>query len=104
VAAAFPDVFVPVASVHPYRKDALQQLQHWADKVGAPHTGKPSVSDRVRSCRDRKSADPTAVSRPAQSSHRHSCVCLCLCVCVCPPPPLSLASRLCALRDRRARE
>jgi hypothetical protein len=38
VAAAFPDVFVPVASVHPYRKDALQQLQHWADKVGAPLT------------------------------------------------------------------
>ena len=38
MAAAFPDVFVPVASVHPYRKDALQQLQHWADKVGAPPT------------------------------------------------------------------
>lgn len=27
-----PDIFVPVISVHPYRKDALQELEKWAKK------------------------------------------------------------------------
>lgn len=28
----YPDIFVPVISVHPYRKDALQELEKWAQK------------------------------------------------------------------------
>ena len=28
----FPDVFVPVVSVHPYRLDALHELKQWADQ------------------------------------------------------------------------
>ena len=28
----YPDLFVPVISVHPYRKDALQELEKWAKK------------------------------------------------------------------------
>jgi predicted TIM-barrel fold metal-dependent hydrolase len=30
LAAAFPDVFVPVASVHPYRRDAVAELEKCA--------------------------------------------------------------------------
>jgi hypothetical protein len=26
----YPDVFIPVISIHPYRKDAIEQLEHWA--------------------------------------------------------------------------
>lgn len=33
LAKAYPDRFVPVMSVHPYRKDALQEMERWA-KVG----------------------------------------------------------------------
>ena len=29
----YPDLFVPVISVHPYRKDAVQELEKWAKKV-----------------------------------------------------------------------
>jgi len=32
LAAAFPEQFVPVCSVHPYRKDAVQQLELWASR------------------------------------------------------------------------
>ncbi|MDX2083568.1 MAG: hypothetical protein SFV53_06260, partial [Rickettsiales bacterium] len=28
----YPDLFVPVISVHPYRKDAVQELEKWAKK------------------------------------------------------------------------
>ncbi len=28
----YPDIFVPVISVHPYRKDAIQELEKWAKK------------------------------------------------------------------------
>lgn len=28
----YPDFFVPVISVHPYRKDAVQELEKWAEK------------------------------------------------------------------------
>jgi len=28
----YPDIFIPVMSVHPYRKDALTEVQKWADK------------------------------------------------------------------------
>ncbi|MDG4544357.1 MAG: alpha/beta fold hydrolase [Rickettsiales bacterium] len=28
----YPDIFIPVISVHPYRKDALQELEKWAEK------------------------------------------------------------------------
>ena len=30
VAAGAPDIFVPVISVHPYREDAVQELEKWA--------------------------------------------------------------------------
>lgn len=30
VARAYPDLFVPVASIHPYRRDALTELEKWA--------------------------------------------------------------------------
>lgn len=29
LAGAHPDLFVPAASIHPYRKDALEKLTHW---------------------------------------------------------------------------
>lgn len=32
LARAYPDVFVPVISVHPYRQDALAELEKWADQ------------------------------------------------------------------------
>lgn len=28
----YPDVFLPIISVHPYRKDAIEELRKWADK------------------------------------------------------------------------
>ena len=30
LAEKYPDLFTPVVSVHPYRADALQELEHWA--------------------------------------------------------------------------
>jgi predicted TIM-barrel fold metal-dependent hydrolase len=30
LAARSPDIFLPVVSIHPYRRDALQELQRWA--------------------------------------------------------------------------
>jgi predicted TIM-barrel fold metal-dependent hydrolase len=30
LAAQYPDIFLPVVSIHPYRRDALQELDHWA--------------------------------------------------------------------------
>jgi predicted TIM-barrel fold metal-dependent hydrolase len=30
LAQKYPDVFLPVVSVHPYRRDALQELENWA--------------------------------------------------------------------------
>ncbi|KAF0216267.1 MAG: amidohydrolase [Geobacteraceae bacterium] len=32
LAERYPDLFVPVISVHPYRKDALQELEKWAQR------------------------------------------------------------------------
>jgi hypothetical protein len=32
LAAAYPEQFVPVCSVHPYRKDAVAQLELWASR------------------------------------------------------------------------
>jgi mannonate dehydratase len=32
LAEQYPDIFVPVVSIHPYRSDALATLDHWADK------------------------------------------------------------------------
>jgi len=32
LAAAFPEQFVPVCSVHPYRRDAVEQLELWASR------------------------------------------------------------------------
>lgn len=32
LAERYPDIFVPVVSVHPYRKDALEELEKWARK------------------------------------------------------------------------
>lgn len=32
LAERYPDLFVPVISVHPYRRDALQELEKWARK------------------------------------------------------------------------
>jgi predicted TIM-barrel fold metal-dependent hydrolase len=34
LAREFPDVFVPAISVHPYRKDALEELEKWAGRGG----------------------------------------------------------------------
>ena len=34
LAAAYPEIFVPTISVHPYRKDAVERLDYWA-KQGA---------------------------------------------------------------------
>jgi uncharacterized protein len=32
VANAFPDYIFPIISIHPYRKDALQELDYWAER------------------------------------------------------------------------
>jgi len=32
LAEKHPDIFIPIISVHPYRKDALQELEKWAKK------------------------------------------------------------------------
>lgn len=32
IAARRPDLFVPVASIHPYRADAVQELERWANR------------------------------------------------------------------------
>ncbi len=34
LAKKYPDIFVPAMSVHPYRKDALQELEKWAAQGG----------------------------------------------------------------------
>ncbi len=34
IAEKYPDFFYPVISVHPYRKDALEELEKWAKKGG----------------------------------------------------------------------
>lgn len=34
VAEKYPDLFIPVMSVHPYRQDALEELDKWAAKGG----------------------------------------------------------------------
>eukprot|EP01090_Pellita_catalonica_P016311 TRINITY_DN4630_c0_g1_i2.p2 TRINITY_DN4630_c0_g1~~TRINITY_DN4630_c0_g1_i2.p2 ORF type:complete len:349 (+),score=70.79 TRINITY_DN4630_c0_g1_i2:367-1413(+) len=32
IAQKYPDYFIPVVSIHPYRKDALEQLKKWHEK------------------------------------------------------------------------
>jgi len=32
MAVKHPDIFVPVVSIHPYRRDAIQSLQYWAQR------------------------------------------------------------------------
>lgn len=34
IAAQYPDLFIPVISIHPYRKDALLELEKWHKKGG----------------------------------------------------------------------
>ena len=36
LAARYPDIFLPVVSIHPYRRDALQALERWA-KAGVKY-------------------------------------------------------------------
>lgn len=36
LAGRYPDIFLPVVSIHPYRRDALEELEHW-DKAGVKY-------------------------------------------------------------------
>lgn len=44
----YPDTFSMAISVHPYRKDALQQLEYWAAKGVKVIKCKPAPSDLAR--------------------------------------------------------
>ncbi len=48
LSAAYPDVFMPVASVHPYRPDAVQQLERWAGKGARMIKWLPNSSARMQ--------------------------------------------------------